>query len=206
MIALRRRFTSKIFYFVGYGMVFFVGTLSLARPSYRPEALSEILLATKKLRAENKTPIVVFDLDDTLLNTGSRNVKIAQEFSQLPGKTFLAEKKLLAKASLLTVQYATSETLRALGITNGDFLNEFLEFWSERFFSDNYCADDFANEGAVDYVNALTDAGANVVYLTGRNELGMLKGTRESLEKQKFPTAANQTTLILSRVEDWRGD
>ncbi|MGZ3691965.1 MAG: HAD family hydrolase, partial [Pseudobdellovibrio sp.] len=61
------------------------------------------------------------------------------------------------------------------------------DFWSTRFFSNEYLHYDVPYLGAISFVQDLADTGCEIFYLTGRDRVRMLDGTIEVLKKWGFP-------------------
>lgn len=125
--------------------------------------------------------LVVFDLDDTLLSTARRNLRILSEYA--------AKRKEAALLSALKPEqllYAATDTAKALGLSDAALLKELRDFWFERFFTNEYLLEDEPVEGAQLYCQAVAQAGGKVVYLTGRDEK-MRAGTLSNMKRHGFP-------------------
>lgn len=144
-----------------------------------------------------RTPLVVFDLDATLYDNRPRTLEILMEYREqiLDARPEVAE--ALATLTSERVEYLLSDTLRGCGVTRADVVADVTRFWHERFFTDAYCQHDAPVEGAPEYVRACHEAGAIIVYLTGRDLPGMLLGTVSSLRDCGFPIGIAGTELIL---------
>src|SRR5690606_29410904 len=70
-------------------------------------------------------------------------------------------------------------------------------FWFERFFTSEYLQFDHPYSGAPEFVQKLVDLGAQVVYLTGRDEPNMGEGTRKNLIRDRFPWNVSNTHLMM---------
>src|SRR5208282_2233970 len=68
-------------------------------------------------------------------------------------------------------------------------------------FRDDYVALDPIVSGASDYLNAVSNAGAMIAYVTGRAETTMKNGTLESFRKNGFPIK-NNLLLMKPRPHD----
>lgn len=146
--------------------------------------------------SEQRTDVAVFDLDHTLFDNRPRTHEIVNEFARnLPPEREALGKKLRALRTD-QVHYLLSDTLAELGVTDAADIEELTEFWKERFFTDAYVPIDEPLPCAVDYVRALHEEGARIVYLTGRDAPNMEQGTRASLEKHAFPLD-ERTQLIM---------
>jgi hypothetical protein len=164
--------------------------------SYDPDVLGRILSQAKSFADSSRAPSIVFDLDDTLFDTGSRTRHILEEFARTP-RVMEAVPDLIhriARVEPSRIQYSILGNLDLLGITDGDLRREGEKFWWDRFF--HYSHVDHPNPGAVAYVNAVHQAGATIVYLSGRDEARMLHATKTSIQGHKMPLDA-QTRLIL---------
>ena len=76
-------------------------------------------------------------------------------------------------------------------------------FWFERFFASEYALNDLPAPGARNYVRLVEDAGAHIVYLTGRDVPLMEKGTRSALRHWGFPMSPRSTSLAMkAHVDD----
>jgi hypothetical protein len=144
-----------------------------------------------------RTPLVVFDLDATLYDNRPRTLEILMEYRE---QVMEARPDVAEALGLLTadrIDYLLSDSLRNCGITRADVVADVTRFWHERFFTDAYCQHDAPIEGASEYVRACHEAGAIVVYLTGRDLPGMLIGTVASLRDCGFPIGIAGTELVL---------
>ena len=93
--------------------------------------------------------------------------------------------------------YLVSETLERLGVTDAERVAEAQAFWRDRFFSDGHLQHDVPLPGAVDFARACYDAGAILVYLTGRDLPAMGIGSFRSLRDSGFPIGVPGTELVL---------
>lgn len=143
------------------------------------------------------TPLVVFDLDATLYDNRPRTLEILMEYREqiLDTRPDVAEP--LASLTSERIDYLLSDTLRGCGVTRAEVVSDVTRFWHERFFTDEYCQHDAPVEGAPEYVRACYEAGAIVVYLTGRDLPGMMLGTVSSLRDCGFPIGVAGTELVL---------
>ena len=135
-----------------------------------------------------KRPVVVFDLDDTLLSTDRRHLRILSEFAAQADVRRRDPRgaAALSKLKESRVRYSVTETAQAAGLTDSALLAALKSFWFERFFTNEYLLADHPVPGAAEYCAAALQAGARVVYMTGRDE-GMRRGTEASLKNWNFP-------------------
>jgi hypothetical protein len=100
------------------------------------------------------------------------------------------------------VGYSMLDTFTQFGLSVMDpnvesALRSIQKFWGKRFFTNEYLAYDVAYEGAPEFVQEAHGLGAEIVYLTGRDEPGMGKGTRSRLLSDRFPFEIPRTRLLL---------
>ncbi len=161
--------------------------------------LNEILKISREYVAQNTSMLAVFDLDSTLFNVSTRSQKILSEFADLHQVDQL--KNIEVKPEDWGVKEAV---LRAgLSLENDlELLQTLHKFWSERFFSSEYLHYDVPYEGAVSFVQELSDTGCEIKYLTGRDNSRMRKGTLEVLKKWGFPYQEKNLFLKPTKEQD----
>lgn len=142
-------------------------------------------------------PVVVFDLDATLFDNRPRTLAILREFGEkLPPE----ETALRAAVDGLRIQhmrYLVSDALELVGVVDPGTVERASAFWWAHFFRDDYIRHDVPSPGAVSYAQACYAAGANLVYLTGRDLPGMLSGTVKKLRDERFPIAVAGAQVML---------
>jgi hypothetical protein len=148
-------------------------------------------------------PLVLLDLDSTLYEVGPRTYHILKEWAETP-ESHAAElfRAAILKAEPWHVGYSVKETLRALGLPaeapeHRETVEALKSYWSERFFASAYLKYDRAYPGAAAFTRRLYELGAEIVYLTGRDEPGMGAGTREGLLRDGFPWEVDRTHLLM---------
>ena len=142
-------------------------------------------------------PVVVFDLDATLFDNRPRTLAIVREFAATLPASEHALASTLATLQLEHMRYLVADALELVGVTDPKVVKRVSSFWWARFFKDRYIKHDVPSPGAVAYAHACYDAGANLVYLTGRDLPGMLTGTVKKLRDEGFPYAVAGTQVIL---------
>jgi hypothetical protein len=142
-------------------------------------------------------PVVVFDLDGTLMDNRPRTAAILQELAgQLREEAHSSSADVLEAARADELAYLLQDSLRSLGIAHPEVIQKAESFWRERFFTDQYLKHDIAVEGAVDFARACYDAGALIVYFTGRDLPYMGLGSFQSLRDLGFPIGVVGTELV----------
>lgn len=164
----------------------------------RAPVLENILEQVRESYNKQERPMVIFDVDGTLLDNRTRIQKILQEYASAELKKIRPnDAKKIMNVTLDQIQYRVADTLKAIGVEGPGIANNATVFWGERFFSDEYLAYDAATVGVVDFVRTLYSSGAKIVYLTGRDTERQLMGTVRSLREHGFPIGIQGTELIM---------
>ncbi|AGH96174.1 HAD family hydrolase [Pseudobdellovibrio exovorus] len=164
-----------------------------------PTNLNEILKISREYAAQNLRTLAVFDLDSTLFNVSTRTQKILSEYAELHQIEKLKSVRVYPedwgiKEALLRAGYSLENDLQ--------LLQPLRDFWSERFFSNEYLHYDVPYAGAISFVQELADTGCEINYLTGRDHKRMYKGTVEVLKKWGFPLSENGLFLKPERTQE----
>ncbi len=155
-------------------------------------------IAKSKVSSDNNL-LAVFDLDSTLYNVTKRSQRILHDFSNDPKmiNSFPIETEILREIETRHDDWGIRQAIERSGITNPEFFSTIRDYWLEHFFSSPYLAHDLPYAGAVDFVNDLHLAGADIMYLTGRDQQQMHKGTVASLKQWGFPIEVERVKLHL---------
>lgn len=172
------------------------GTVGPSRHFSRRIASGERSGMLKRLVGDARRGSIVFDLDGTLLDNRPRVVHILFELADHWAKKHPAAADACRRATPEGVVYGLADNMRRLGVLDEALIAEAFTFWRERFFYDAYMKHDTATPGAVDFVKACYEAGALIVYLTGRDLPNMALGTFGSLRDLGFPIGVPNTSLI----------
>lgn len=163
--------------------------------------LQQILETARKAKKNNQKVLAVFDIDSTLFDVSPRLEKILLEFADDPHmqKKFPEQIPLLKQIKTLGTDWGITNALERVGLDghHQDFQDSVHQWWHERFFSNEYVKYDKPYEGAVDFVKALYKAGAEVVYLTGRDIDRMGIGSPQVMKDNNFPLDEISAHLVL---------
>jgi hypothetical protein len=158
--------------------------------------------------ASGELPVLVLDVDSTLIDTSARQHRILREFARVYGDRFPGVVALVdGPAPLAPAQlgYDVRDRFAERGLDDPELLELWMRHWGPRFFHSAYCRDDVAVPGAVAFARAAHEAGAFLWYLTARPTPTMGEGTVGSLMSLGFPLLTARTLLQLKeRVH--RGD
>jgi beta-phosphoglucomutase-like phosphatase (HAD superfamily) len=143
------------------------------------------------------TPVVVFDLDGTLMDNRPRTAAILRELSDEWKASHPSVADQLATAEAEQLAYLLTDSLGKLGVTRTELIREAEVFWRERFFTDGYLAHDVEVPGAAAFARDCYEAGGILVYFTGRDLPLMGLGSFASLRDLGFPIGVPGTELVL---------
>jgi hypothetical protein len=151
----------------------------------------------RRLRAEGAPAVVVFDLDGTILDNRPRVVAILHELADHWRPSHPEAAAACARAAPDGIVYGVVENLKRLGVVEPALHREGFAFWKDRFFHDPHIRHDVAVKGARAFAWACHEAGAVVVYLTGRDLANMALGSFKSLRDLGFPIGIIGTELVV---------
>lgn len=171
-------------------------------PAPERRHLLKSVIDRSKHDARGDAPVLVFDLDGTLLDNRPRVTRILHELADAWRKERPASAEKLSRAKSEAIVYGLDENLLQLGLADAAERQEAFTFWKDRFFIDAYMKHDVAVPGARDFVSACYAAGATIVYLTGRDLPNMALGTFASLRDQGFPIGVVGTSLVTKPAFD----
>jgi hypothetical protein len=161
------------------------------------------LLQSVIARVEAGPPsVVVFDLDGTLMDNRPRVVAILHELADEWRHRHPDAAACCARATPEGIVYGFIENMRKLGVEDRALHDMGLAFWKARFFYDPHVKHDIEVAGARDYVKACYEAGAIIVYLTGRDIANMALGSFASLRDLGFPIGVVGTELVVKPTFD----
>jgi hypothetical protein len=173
--------------------------VSFTRLSARQQSalLTTVVERCAHTPGDRPAPVVVFDLDGTLMDNRPRTSAILREVAARWEENDPEIAKRLREAAPDALAYLLTDSLAKLGVTRSDLVADAEEYWRLRFFRDDHLVHDVAIAGAVDFARACYDAGAILVYLTGRDLPLMGIGTFRSLRDLGFPIGVAGTEVIL---------
>ncbi len=175
------------------------------------EVLGEVARRVAEVKAKATTeksshPLVLLDLDSTLYEVGHRTLHLLKEWAKSPAAaSFGSVRDAVAKLSIAQIGYSVRDTFVALGFEPESAaikpaFESAKKAWSEGFFTDEFLKYDHVYAGAAAFTRKLHDLGAEIVYLTGRDEPNMAAGTRECLIRDGFPWDVPRTHLLMKRA------
>ena len=158
--------------------------------------MSRIVARCKGVEGE-PSPVVVFDLDGTLMDNRPRTLAILQELAhELRGEAHSAAEIASPRREAEELAYLLGDSLQTLGLEHPELVERAEAFWRTRFFSDHYLKHDIAIPGSVEFARACYEAGATLVYFTGRDLPLMGLGSFQSLRDLGFPIGVVGTELV----------
>lgn len=163
--------------------------------------LVKILKDAQEISKKNMQSLAVFDLDSTLFDVSPRLLKIIHDFAELPStlERFPEAAKILKTVQTQRSDWGIKQALIRAGLDHQhpEFHEHIRNYWEQSFFSNHYLQFDQPFEGAVEFVNEIKNAGARIVYLTGRDIERMGEGSVQTLHQWGFPILDPQAELVL---------
>lgn len=146
--------------------------------------------------------VVGFDIDDTLVDTRPRTIEIARRFAAQHGPPHgpldAGQADAFARLTPAGVSHLPAHTARGLEVPL-HVEQAFVEFWRQHFFTPALHGFDAPMPAMKKVVEQLRDAGADLLYLTGR--WGALAATtREQLAAHGYPDADEHH--VVTRPDD----
>jgi hypothetical protein len=157
--------------------------------------MARIVERSRPVRGE-PVPVVVFDLDGTIMDNRPRTVVILQELAVELRREGHSAAEILAAARVESLAYLLTDSLQKLGVEHPELVARAELHWRERFFSDDYLKHDVAVAGSIELARACYQAGATIVYFTGRDLPLMSLGSFQSLRDLGFPIGVIGTELV----------
>ncbi len=188
----------------------FLISLNLFAAPHHKERLAEFVKSVKK------GEVVVFDLDDTLMDLRYRGMGFYAEMAKdadLQKKFPKETQMLLDGLNLDVVGYTPEITLAGVGLLKSEysaFAAEADAYFGSHAFTSSALSWDKPVAGAVDFVKDLFNKGAVIVYLSGRSE-NVQDASERSLKKLGFPIGVAGTALFLKpegskgKTSDFKG-
>ncbi|MCW5837554.1 MAG: HAD family hydrolase, partial [Labilithrix sp.] len=164
--------------------------------SAEQHALFARVVQRSKPVAGRPVPVVVFDLDGTIMDNRPRTAVILQELAAELHREAHSAAEILAAARAEELAYLLTDSLQRLGVEHPELVARAETYWKSRFFSDHYLKHDVAVPGSVELARACYDAGATIVYFTGRDLPLMSLGSFQSLRDLGFPIGVVGTELV----------
>lgn len=153
--------------------------------------IDQILVNIQTVVSEGKKCLVVFDLDSTLFDVSPRIERILMDFAADPEfqKRFPEQVACFAKIKTAHTDWGFTNALQRAGLDghHPEFQDAVMNYWKKHFFSNDYLKYDTPNEGAINYVHAVMAQGADVAYLTGRDQHRMEPGTTKQIQQWNLP-------------------
>ena len=153
--------------------------------------LEHIITHIQTLTNQGQKSLVVFDLDSTLFDVSPRLERILLDFAASPlnQKKFPEQVRLLNQIKTLKSDWGIAGALKRVGLDghHQEFQDAIHDYWMKSFFSNHYLQFDSIYDGALEFVTAVENAGADIAYLTGRDVERMGTGSLEIMKQWGFP-------------------
>jgi hypothetical protein len=159
--------------------------------------LEQVRRRVVETRDSARTPVVIFDLDDTLFRVTHRTKKILEAWAGTLPAARRDVRDAIAALDPDRMPYSVKATLDMAGIADPRLRQEADRAWGDGFFSSDFLAADAVIAGGPEYVRSLRTAGATIAYLTGRDRPRMEKGTLAQLARAGYPQPGPRVRLFL---------
>ncbi len=165
------------------------------------EVVTKLIATVRRHVRDGDQPVVVLDLDYALYNNDPRMVAVLREWAATKdADAFPKAKKALAMLREEQVRYAAADTVRAAGLSADEtdaVMKVLLPFFLKTFLDNAHTAIDPVIPEVADLTRRLADAGARVVFLTGRVASDQGAGTLEALTRDGFAPDNERYFLFL---------
>lgn len=138
--------------------------------------LTERLGEVRRLRAEGRECLVVFDVDNTLFDTRGRTAWIAHAFDRAAGTSYFDG------LDLERVGVDAVGTCAKVGLVDARVVAEFVVWWEQQFWDGAAFAHDIPVPSTIAWAQRAMEAGASLGFLTGRIE-ALRAPTTEQLDR-----------------------
>ncbi|MDB2447023.1 HAD family hydrolase [bacterium] len=188
--------------------IFKMYSSSVARRKSSSENIAVLNKITSEISASvtaDKKNLVIFDIDSTLLDTSYRTGGIFKEFARHP----LHKETYPKLCKAISRWHETVEVYNPIGFVNhhsgitidenSDTAKYLLSYWKKRFFNPDWLCQDLPYWGAQEFTAKCLELGADIAYLTGREDKTLREDTLRSLATHRFPFEMNskRTRLML---------
>lgn len=173
--------------------------------------LRDIVARAAEVQTKGARPVVVFDLDGTLFDNRPRTLSILRELGDSLGGTHPHVTRAIMEMEASNLVYGITDSLAKHGILDAEVAARAVAFWRSRFFRDEYLVHDVPLPGAARFATECWEAGATLLYLTGRDLPEMSVGSWVSLREHGFPIGRVGTELVCKPAfeiadEDYKRD
>ncbi|HMI90750.1 MAG TPA: HAD family hydrolase [Polyangiales bacterium] len=169
-------------------------------PRQQADELNRVLYRIRA--AAQRAPRVLFDLDGTLIDNRPRTAAIFTRLAERWASSYPELAAGLGNAAPGALVFSVRENLARMGVSDPERVLEALEFWKDHFFFDELLVHDVPAPGALEFARQTYQAGATLVYFTGRDLPNMALGTLRSLRDAGFPIGVPGVELVLKPDAD----
>jgi hypothetical protein len=160
--------------------------------------IMEVLHTILEMKKAGVTPALVFDVDNTLVDTRYRTMAAARAF-------VLNGERPLAHATLETVGYLPSETCANNRIDDPDVQRAFADFFDDYFWRESSFTHDQPIEMTIALAQLAEKLGAEIYFLTGRTET-FRDLTKDKLEELGLTVKSKEHLIMKSPERDAEGN
>ncbi len=154
----------------------------------------------KSVKSSGDRPILIIDLDGTLVDYTLRTYKIFQKALQeldLPDTI----KKQVDDIKREDYDYFPKTNFVRANIGDDKTINDLTGFWEGKYFINEYLKYDKQIPGAYEFISNILQLGIEIVYLTGRDDQNMGDGTRMWLKENGFLVDGDNRCRLLMKMD-----
>ncbi len=178
--------------------------MSKRQPSAPVENLRKAIQIAKQKKEES---LFVFDMDSTLFCMKYRTQAIIRDCLKDPlfCETFSEYLSAIRQVRVTARDWSVEEIMSRYGfLKEAPLVLAVQKIWRKNFFANTYLHLDKPYKGAASFVRHISQLGAQVYYLTARNQAAMREGTVQSLKFWSFPLKDEKRLIMKedSEAED----
>lgn len=168
-----------------------------------PWGLQAIVAEIQSDADQGMIPIVVTDLDETIIDsTPRRYLSFRDSLRTICGDHRKDDCAKISGINLIDIfkqpnRYDDAELFRGIGIRSEMLISELAMQGTQFYLSGRHLEADQAIPGALEFVQALQDAGARIFYVSSRYQDTQLNGTLASLRELGFEATPSKENVIL---------
>ena len=168
-----------------------------------------------RIVVKGKTPVAIFDLDETLIHSSKRSVfsytkaierNYALLSSQWPNETRVAYERLTYSGESLVRsmanQYDEVALFRQMNIRNLDFIQKLASLRLPIYLSNEFIYLDSAYRGAVQLLDQIYQSGGRIYFVSSRYQVAQGTETLRSLQKLNFLRDPKRSVVILRNNQE----
>lgn len=175
------------------------------------KVLERVLAVVRHAISRGEKPVLVFDLDSTLYDTGPRAHASLRAVLRDHGGLLPSATREKLEAIERFRWFSVPEAFEAQGLSMLDPVHAqawkaIAPYWFDHYRSEAMVALDVLYRGAGEYVRKAYDAGATLAYVTGRQRVLMERSTKAALVRDGLPYGLDARAHLFMKGPEERRD